>query len=202
MPKQTFFNLSEQKRQSIEQAALDEFSSHGFDRSNMNRIVEHSGIAKGSFYQYFEDKKDVYFHLVDRLFQKKMQAIEPVMRECSDHSFSHNLEALFIAGLAIAREDTRLYRLGEDFATMQQAFMVEFLEKYKPKTADIYTVLLTQARANGELREDMDITLASGFIATLVNQATMLQMQQHGDDTQTRHITKEMLAFINCAILK
>jgi len=57
MPKQTFFNLSPDKRGTIEQAALDEFTAYGFDNSNMNRIVAQSRIAKGSFYQYFEDKK-------------------------------------------------------------------------------------------------------------------------------------------------
>ena len=50
MPKHPFFNLPEQKRQSIEQVAPSEFSLHGFDRFKMNRIVEHSGIAKGSFH--------------------------------------------------------------------------------------------------------------------------------------------------------
>ncbi|MDL2318994.1 TetR/AcrR family transcriptional regulator [Eubacteriales bacterium OttesenSCG-928-A19] len=202
MPKQTFFNLSEKKRQSIEQAALDEFSSHGFDRSNMNRIVEHSGIAKGSYYQYFEDKKDIYFHLVDRLFRKKMQAIEPVMRECREHSFSHNLDALFAAGLTLAKEDARLYRLGEDFATMQRPFMVEFMEKYKPETTDIYMVLLMQAKAKGELRENIDESLVAIFVAELVSQTTMLRMQWRGDDAGGEHITEEMLAFINHAILK
>lgn len=202
MPKPTFFNLPEQKRQIIEQAALDEFSSYGFDRSNMNRIVVHSGIAKGSFYQYFEDKQDLYFHLVDRLFRKKMQALEPILRTCGEHSFSYNLEALFAAGVALARTDTRLYQLGEDFATLQQSFAVEFLKKYTPETTDIYTVLLTQAKANGELREGVDISLVSIFVADVINQTTMLHMQQRGDDAQAEHITREMLAFIHHAILK
>lgn len=73
----------------------------------MNRIVERSGIAKGSFYQYFEDKKDAYFYLVDRLFQRKIQAVTPIIRACGEHSFSRNLAALFAAGLALAKEDAR-----------------------------------------------------------------------------------------------
>lgn len=181
---------------------MDEFSTHGFDQSNMNRIVEHSGIAKGSFYQYFEDKKDLYFHLVDLLFQKKMRAIAPVMKNHHKHMFSFNLAALFAAGLTLAAEDQRLYRLGEDFATMQQPFVLEFMKKYEPQTADIYTVLLTQAQQNGELREDMDLSIAAVFISALVNQTTMLQMQQRGEATVTTHITQEMLTFIEKAILK
>jgi len=54
-----FFNLSNEKQQTIEQAALDEFSEYGLCGSNMNRIVGQSKISKGSFYQYFEDNIDM-----------------------------------------------------------------------------------------------------------------------------------------------
>lgn len=202
MPKPTFFNLPEPKRHAIEQAALDEFSAYGFDNSNMNRIVEQSGIAKGSFYQYFEDKKDLYFHLVDRLFQKKMQTVTPIIQDYDKHSFAYNLEALFNAGLALASEDTRLYRLGEDFATLQRPFVMEFTEKYKPQAMDTYRLLLAQANAGGELRENLDLSLISVFIDALVKQTTLLLMRQQGDPAQTDHITKEMLTFIGRAILK
>lgn len=202
MPKQTFFHLPEQKRQTIEQAALDEFSAHGFDHSNMNRIVAHSGIAKGSFYQYFEDKKDLYFHLVDMLYQKKIQIMEPIMQHCADHSFSHNLEALFRAGLAFAADDTRLHQLGADFAALRQSFVASYLEKYEPEATNIYTTLLQCALDNGELREDIDdMSLISMFIATLVTQTTRLIISQW-NDRQTEQTIEEMLTFIKQAILK
>ncbi|MCA2000505.1 MAG: TetR/AcrR family transcriptional regulator, partial [Chloroflexi bacterium] len=56
MPKQTFLNLPEEKRQAVVRAAIDEFADYGFEASSVNRIVANSGISKGSFYQYFEDK--------------------------------------------------------------------------------------------------------------------------------------------------
>lgn len=202
MPKPTFFNLPQQKRHIIEQAALDEFSTYGFDNSNMNRIVEQSGIAKGSFYQYFEDKKDVYFHLVDMLFQKKMQAVAPIIQDCGKYLFAYNLEALFKAGLTLAAEDTRLYKLGEDFVAIQRPFVTVFTEKYKPEAMDIYKVLLARAEAGGELREGLDLSLTSVFIDTLVKQTTLLLMKRQGDDSQAGHITKEMLTFVCRAVLK
>ena len=71
MPKQTFLNLSHEKRQTIVNAAADEFSEYGFEAASINRIVANSGISKGSFYQYFEDKTDVFRHLVDVLANEK-----------------------------------------------------------------------------------------------------------------------------------
>jgi AcrR family transcriptional regulator len=71
MPKQTFFNLPEEKRQTIIDVAIEEFAENGFEAASINRIVANSGISKGSFYQYFEDKLDLFMHLVDILAQEK-----------------------------------------------------------------------------------------------------------------------------------
>ena len=135
-------------------------------------------------------------------FQKKMLAVDSIMRSSHLHSFSDNLKALYSAGLALFKEDSRLYRLGEDFATMQQPIMGEFMEKYKPETVDIYMKLLTQAMADDELRPNLDISLATSFITAIVNQTTMLQMKHQCDNARTENITREMLTFIEHAVLK
>ena len=64
MPKETFYNLSEEKRQRIFQAAVSEFASHKFSEASLNRIVKAAKIPWGSFYQYFEDKEDLYLYVI------------------------------------------------------------------------------------------------------------------------------------------
>ena len=59
MPKITFFNLPDEKRQLILDIAIDEFAENDFANVSISRIVARAGIAKGSFYQYFEDKDDL-----------------------------------------------------------------------------------------------------------------------------------------------
>ena len=66
MPKDTFFNLPEEKRQKIVEAAMLEFENNSFDSASINQIISVAQISKGSFYQYFEDKKDLYMHLTTR----------------------------------------------------------------------------------------------------------------------------------------
>jgi len=201
MPKQTYFNLPEQKRQIIEQAALDEFSVHGFDASNMNRIVEQSRIAKGSFYQYFADKKDLYFHLINELFKKKMAYIDPVLKNLSQFSLSQNLERLLWQGLRFSESDAKLHRLGEDFASMQRPFANEFMAKYRPDAIDVYLALLNSAQENGELRGDMDVSLTAFFISSLITQSTILLLNQC-DTGQRDMAIHQLLSFIEHAIIK
>jgi AcrR family transcriptional regulator len=73
MPKQTFLNLPKEKRQTIINAAIEEFAEYGLENASTNRIVASSGISKGSFYQYFEDKQDVFMYLLTVLEREKME---------------------------------------------------------------------------------------------------------------------------------
>ena len=73
MPKPTFHNLPEKKRNTIIDAAIEEFADYGLENASTNRIVEKSGISKGSFYQYFEDKQDVFDYLLTVVEQQKME---------------------------------------------------------------------------------------------------------------------------------
>lgn len=69
MPSETFFRLPEGKRQRLMDAAWEEFTSVRFSDASINQIVRNAGIPRGSFYQYFEDKDDLFAHLVRPLQQ-------------------------------------------------------------------------------------------------------------------------------------
>ena len=87
LPKDTFYNLPEDKRQLILDTAIDEFAEFGYDKASINRIVEKTGIAKGSFYQYFEDKKDLFKYLIERSVQGKLEFLSPVFLNPTENDF-------------------------------------------------------------------------------------------------------------------
>ena len=70
MPKEAFFKLKLKKREKIILAARAEFSKYKYDDVSINDIVKGAGISRGSFYLYFEDKWDVYSHLLNCTFSK------------------------------------------------------------------------------------------------------------------------------------
>ena len=65
MPLKTFLNLSEKKQKEIINVCLYEFSLYDFESASLSRIVMKLKIAKGSFYRYFENKKDLYLYLME-----------------------------------------------------------------------------------------------------------------------------------------
>ncbi len=58
MPTGTFFRLSEEKRGRLIDAAWEEFTRVPYGDVSINRIIQAAGIPRGSFYQYFENKKE------------------------------------------------------------------------------------------------------------------------------------------------
>ena len=64
MPSDVFFNLKSDKQTKIINSAIIEFTSFPFDEVQVKRIVEAAGIARGSFYQYFEDIADLFKYIL------------------------------------------------------------------------------------------------------------------------------------------
>ncbi|WP_085505389.1 TetR/AcrR family transcriptional regulator [Thalassobacillus devorans] len=71
MPKQTFFNLPEEKKQILLQSAEKEFSRVPLFEASIANIIKAAGIPRGSFYQYFEGKEDIYFYLLDKMAKQR-----------------------------------------------------------------------------------------------------------------------------------
>ncbi|MEA2021784.1 MAG: TetR/AcrR family transcriptional regulator, partial [Candidatus Caldatribacteriota bacterium] len=76
MPRQTFFNLPEEKRNKIINISLLEFAQHSYRAASVSRIVEKASIAKGSMYQYFKNKKGLYLYLIDFTTDRKLSYLD------------------------------------------------------------------------------------------------------------------------------
>lgn len=66
MAKDTFYNLNEEKQDRIFKVLRDEFESKPFNEVTVKSIVEKLSIARGSFYQYFDDLEEAYFDVLYR----------------------------------------------------------------------------------------------------------------------------------------
>lgn len=69
MIKKTFYNLPESKKERIYQAIKTEFDRVPVDKISINSIIKEANISRGSFYQYFDDKGDLYDIFADRLME-------------------------------------------------------------------------------------------------------------------------------------
>jgi AcrR family transcriptional regulator len=113
-PRQTFFNLPQEKRDHITRAAISHFVRHGYKHASITAIVAEAGIAKGSFYQYFFDKDDLYGYLIRLMAEWKMAVYRQEFHSWS--SFDHGVHAQgFPHPAAGIREGPRYDAPGLDF---------------------------------------------------------------------------------------
>lgn len=65
MPKDTFYNLNKTKKDKIIEVLKETFKNKTIFDANIKEIVEKLNIARGSFYQYFENLEDAYFMILE-----------------------------------------------------------------------------------------------------------------------------------------
>jgi len=58
-----FENLDKDKKQRIIDAAVEEFNLHGYTGASTNNIVKNAEISKGSLFNYFENKDNLFKYL-------------------------------------------------------------------------------------------------------------------------------------------
>jgi AcrR family transcriptional regulator len=172
MPKQTFFNLPEEKRQTIVSVAIEEFASYGFESASINRIVASSGIAKGSFYQYFADKLDLFMHLVDILAQEKNDFFQ------DKHAPGANLDTfqfyrwLIKTGFGFNATNPRLVQAISRVLLNEGLYYGQEFAVYREQSTAMLTAMLQQAIERGEVDPSIDVELAIMIIETWNNAIT------------------------------
>jgi AcrR family transcriptional regulator len=168
MPRETFFNLPEEKRRWIQDVALEEFATWGFDNASINRIVEQCQIAKGSFYQYFTDKQDLFQYIFAHIIQEEIALLEPVIRQSESRGFFPVLEALYRAGLAFAQRSPQAALIfNQVMRNQSHPVHRACLSDGMLVARGLYAGILETAVANGEVRADLDVRFVAHILAAL-----------------------------------
>lgn len=168
MPKETFFNLPAEKQDLICDVAIEEFALHPYEQVSVNRIVARAGIAKGSFYQYFENKRDLYLHLLQRIGEAKLDYLAPVTRNSQQQDFFTLLRDLYAAGIQFGIENPRYMEISKKLMKSKGTpIYTEVMEANTFAASEFFETLLRTAISNGEVRLDIDVPMFAYLIASM-----------------------------------
>jgi len=67
---------SSERRGAILSAALDEFSTRGFEAARLDDVARRAGVAKGTIYLYFRDKESLFQELIRSMLTPLIGTIE------------------------------------------------------------------------------------------------------------------------------
>ncbi len=89
---ETFLRLPEEKRRRFLDAAWEEFTSARFTDVSVNQIVRRAGIPRGSYYQYFADKDDLFAYLLEEVRNHIKEEYRRVLKDNGGDIFQAQLD--------------------------------------------------------------------------------------------------------------
>jgi TetR/AcrR family transcriptional regulator len=206
----TFLNLPEAKREKILDAALAEFADKGYEQASVNVMVSASGIAKGSLYQYFKDKKGIFLYIFDFAISRVRRTLMGIKAETADQDFFTRLEQSLLAGVEFIRRHPRIYNVYLKILFDQRVPEREALLKAVRRfAADYLGSLVRQGAARGEIREDLSVPTVIFLLDALLDrflQATCVPAfdvalhLDRADDAQIRARVRELVGVLRAGL--
>ena len=167
MPKSTFFNLPDEKRNLILEVAIDEFAGKDYDSASISQIVARAGIAKGSFYQYFEDKRDLYFYLVELAAEEKKRFLARHPPPDPEMDLFDYLRWLLRIGMTFELSQPKLGWVAFRAIYVERPFGDDVLDHVQRRALDYYRSLLQMGVDQGSVDPEIDMDMAVFIVSRL-----------------------------------
>jgi AcrR family transcriptional regulator len=186
-----------ERRQELLRAARDVFAKKGYHDAKVEDVCAAAGVAKGTYYLYFKDKRAVLEELVDGLFVRLAAAILRVDPGLDvPAQVQHNIRAI----VAVFLDDPALTRILLSYAAgLDPAFV--------KKVADFYEVVRKQL--GDALRDGQALGIVApgdaDFYATLTLGALKEVLLEASRDAKPRHreeIVGKLFAFLESGYLR
>jgi TetR/AcrR family fatty acid metabolism transcriptional regulator len=82
----------ERRRDELLEAAIKVFGEHGYEAATIDQIAAEAGVSKGTMYNYFSSKQDLFAQLFSRTVAADEQRMEELLR--TDQAASDKIDGL------------------------------------------------------------------------------------------------------------
>ncbi len=149
-----------EKKRRIVEAAARVFARRGFSGTVMTDIAAGAGIGKGTIYEYFSSKEDLFFAVFE-WFSNEMAAMAKVRISTLGGSASERLKALNESLMNAGVELKEFISLSMEFwaASASSPIRERFRQAFRGVYADfrqIVSSLIRDGIGRGEFRSDVD----------------------------------------------
>lgn len=187
MPKETFNNLTPEKQEKVMRAAISEFIRQGFEKGNIGNIAKNAGVAKGSMYQYFENKKELFLFSVkwsmDLLLKKSVPYLTLGNKQMNIFDFMYqNAKASWLQ----MKDERELVIFVQDVFLGRYSSLNDESMSYMNKLSDEYILnLIKDGKNNGSIRKDIDDKILALYITGVsfrIKEYLMNKARSMGED--------------------
>jgi len=175
---------AEDRRRAILAAAAKVFDAHGYAATTVEAVAEQAGIAKGSIYNYFRSKEELFAQVFDNVISVEFSDFWKVVK--ADRPAIDKLNTVLDLWYKRLAQYNRIGRLVLEFwATAARGehdkgpFWAGFSKLYADSHRLIASVL-AQGAAAGEFGREFDTPLGAALIVALLDGIQIESLMQIG----------------------
>lgn len=153
-----FNNLKPEKQKQIINAAIKEFVRNGFEKASTNEIVKRANISKGSLFNYFNSKQDLYLYLIEYSSKAIVNLNEEI--DLSETDLFKRIERVALQKFYVQQKYPQAF---EFLASTKQEESVEVKDIIKQRLNPIYNQAINKLYKDidySKFREGVDIEKA------------------------------------------
>ncbi|MFO8055993.1 MAG: TetR/AcrR family transcriptional regulator [bacterium] len=186
---------SKQRREQILEAATSVFAAKGYYRASITDIIKESGIARGTFYLYFESKREVFAELVDILLVRLTGAMTRIELSADSPPWQEQLLHNTTRIATILLEDKELTMILYNHA-------LGLDEEFDKKIQEFYQTINRRTEGAIQLGQDMGLVrkdirpwLAARHIVGSVKEVMFRLSQEEDEEIPVKKLAEELLSY-------
>lgn len=170
----------------------------GYHATGLQEILKASGVPKGSFYFYFESKKDFGLQLID-FYTDGIVARGMTFLERPDLSPLESLQEHIRWILHQSRKlgfkgGCPIGNLSQELGDTDEAFREKLNKAYK-RLIHMHVLFLEEARKAGEIATDLDVNEIAALVFNCY-QGALIQMKVSGDSEPVERVERTLLQLL------
>ncbi len=190
-----------ERRQQILAASREVFAKRGYHEATIDDIVAQAGVARGTFYLYFEDKRTVFEELIERFSAQLAMAISRIDLEDASRSVGEQVQDNIRAILRACLSDRAMTRILFTAALGVDPAFDRKLAVFYDGMVQLLAESLRDGQALGIVADGEPRVLAIlsvGALKELLYQAVTLGLAEESAEA----LTQQIFAFLTAGYLR
>lgn len=155
------------RRDELLSIAGELFAQRGFRNTTVRDIADAAGILSGSLYHHFDSKESMVDELLDTFQTELFKTYDEIV--ASDRTPVEKIEAVVRASFdAIDKHHSEVAIFQNDATNLATFERFAYLTERNTRFRELWSGLLKDAIAAGELRADLDVDLVYRFVRDTV----------------------------------
>lgn len=192
MPKETFLKLSNEKQQKVINSAKKEFARAPIQEVSIKNIVEDAGIARGSFYQYFDSKEDLLIYIIKENVEELNNKLKEEIQKKNGNLFEiyisiyDNMVENFVE-----RDETKLFKqIFENIKSSDESIFKILKENDKRmEIGDYYGVI---DKTNLRIKNEEEFKIVCRMLDVITRNAVIRNFKKDAKEENRKEFLKKI----------